>query len=87
MLCVAGEDYNLVLRCEVYQTYGTIWHIRILQLVLLMTHMLQTVQIAPKGELPRLLGSLEKTSFNVTNTAKNVPTAIIRLYDLPDLIQ
>ena len=87
VLCIAREYYDLVFGSEVDQTDGTIGHVRILQLVLLMAHMLQIIQIAPQGELPRLLSGLEKALFDVSDSAKDVPAAIIRLYDLPDLIQ
>ena len=46
VLLIAGEGHDLVVRAEGDQTNCAIWHIRVLLLVLLVTHLLQAAHVA-----------------------------------------
>ena len=59
VLLIAGEGHYLVVRAEGDQTNRAVWHVRVLLLILLVSHLLQTAHVALQGKFSRLLSSLK----------------------------
>lgn len=86
VLLVAGENDNLVVGAEVDEAYDAVGHARVLLLVFLVTHLLQTLRIALQGKFPGLLRGFEQASLDVVHLAQNVAPTRRSVDDLPDLV-